>query len=125
MDAAALRRNCMHIDQTGTLQDRVRQQEIRHLRAFIHRQHHDHRDESGQQNKPHGNTIHAKVDAVGCEQVRALLQPRAPDAHKGDFGRVVVVAGSIGKAGAAVLCGQGAMRAGAGLVTVMTDAVPL
>jgi ADP-dependent NAD(P)H-hydrate dehydratase / NAD(P)H-hydrate epimerase len=54
------------------------------------------------------------------EQMRALLQPRAADAHKGDFGRVLVVAGSVGKAGAAVLCGQGAMRAGAGLVTVAT-----
>ena len=50
--------------------------------------------------------------------MRPLIQPRAADAHKGDFGRVLVVAGSMGKAGAAVLCAQGAMRAGAGLVTV-------
>ena len=47
-----------------------------------------------------------------------VLPARRRDAHKGDFGRVVVVAGSVGKAGAAVLCAQGAMRAGAGLVTV-------
>lgn len=44
--------------------------------------------------------------------------PRRPDAHKGDFGRVLAVAGSVGKSGAAVLCGTAALRAGAGLVTV-------
>jgi NAD(P)H-hydrate epimerase len=59
-----------------------------------------------------------RIDLLTREQMRALIQPRAPDAHKGDFGRVLVVAGSMGKAGAAVLCAQGAMRAGAGLVTV-------
>ena len=55
-----------------------------------------------------------RIELLTRERMRALLQPRAPDAHKGDFGRVLVVAGSMGKAGA----GQGAMRAGAGLVTV-------
>jgi NAD(P)H-hydrate epimerase len=59
-----------------------------------------------------------RIDLLTRERMRALIPPRAPDAHKGDFGRVLVVAGSIGKAGAAVLCAQGAMRAGAGLVTV-------
>ncbi len=59
-----------------------------------------------------------RIELLTRDRMRALLQPRAPDAHKGDFGRVLVVAGSAGKAGAAVLCGQGAMRAGAGLVTV-------
>ena len=59
-----------------------------------------------------------QIELLTRDQMRPLLQPRAPDAHKGDFGRVLVIAGSTGKAGAAVLCGQGAMRAGAGLVTV-------
>jgi NAD(P)H-hydrate epimerase len=59
-----------------------------------------------------------RIDLLTRERMRALIPPRAPDAHKGDCGRVLVVAGSIGKAGAAVLCAQGAMRAGAGLVTV-------
>lgn len=58
------------------------------------------------------------IELLTREQMRALIPARAVDAHKGDFGRVVVVAGSVGKAGAAVLCAQGAMRAGAGLVTV-------
>lgn len=46
------------------------------------------------------------------------LPPRDAYAHKGDFGRVLVVAGSRGMAGAAALCGSAALRAGAGLVTV-------
>jgi len=53
---------------------------------------------------------------------RAVLPPRKPDAHKGDCGRVLVVAGSAGMSGAAALCGLGALRAGAGLVTVATPA---
>jgi NAD(P)H-hydrate epimerase len=46
------------------------------------------------------------------------LARRAPDSNKGDFGKVLVVAGSRGMSGAAVLCGSGALRGGAGLVTV-------
>src|SRR5438477_6971304 len=45
-----------------------------------------------------------------------VLPPRKADSHKGDFGRVLVVAGSRGMSGAAVLCASGALRGGAGLV---------
>ena len=48
------------------------------------------------------------------------LKPRAVDAHKGDFGKVCIIAGSIGMSGAAVLAGRSALRAGAGLVRVAT-----
>ena len=48
------------------------------------------------------------------------LRPRAIDAHKGDFGKVCIIAGSIGMSGAAALAGRSALRAGAGLVRVAT-----
>ena len=48
------------------------------------------------------------------------LEPRAVDAHKGDFGKVCIVAGSVGMSGAAALAGRSALRAGAGLVRVAT-----
>jgi len=49
---------------------------------------------------------------------KVLLPGRRPDGHKGTFGRVLVVAGSVGMSGAAILCARGALRAGAGLVTI-------
>lgn len=48
------------------------------------------------------------------------LKPRAVDAHKGDFGKVCIVAGSVGMSGAAALAGRAALRCGAGLVRVAT-----
>jgi len=48
------------------------------------------------------------------------LKPRAVDAHKGDLGKVLIIAGSMGMSGAAALAGRAALRAGAGLVRVAT-----
>ncbi|MFA5554345.1 MAG: NAD(P)H-hydrate dehydratase [Phycisphaerae bacterium] len=48
------------------------------------------------------------------------LKPRASDTHKGDFGKVCIIAGSFGMSGAAALAGRSALRSGAGLVRVAT-----
>lgn len=54
--------------------------------------------------------------------VAPLFPPRSRDAHKGTFGHLLVVAGSVGKTGAAALAARAALRAGAGLVTAATSA---
>ncbi|MGH7381589.1 MAG: NAD(P)H-hydrate dehydratase [Candidatus Methylomirabilales bacterium] len=58
------------------------------------------------------------VDLTEPEEIRTALPPRDPDAHKGTYGHVLVLAGSPGKTGAAALCSLAALRAGAGLVTL-------
>jgi ADP-dependent NAD(P)H-hydrate dehydratase / NAD(P)H-hydrate epimerase len=55
------------------------------------------------------------LDAVS---LRAILPPRKRAAHKGSFGHAGIIAGSSGKTGAAAMAALGALRAGAGLVTV-------
>lgn len=58
-------------------------------------------------------------DALITDHLVAALLQRAPfSLHKGQAGRVLVVAGSTGMTGAAILCASGALRAGAGLVTL-------
>ncbi len=57
---------------------------------------------------------------ITVEQARALLPHRSEDAHKGTFGKALVVAGSLLYPGAAALASAGAGRAGAGLVTLAT-----
>ena len=54
------------------------------------------------------------------EEFRDLPLVRRIDSHKGSYGHVLLVAGSMGKSGAAILAGRGALRAGAGLVTIAT-----
>ncbi len=49
-----------------------------------------------------------------------VIPPRARRSHKGTYGRVLAVCGSVGMSGAAVLCASAALRAGAGLVEVLT-----
>lgn len=57
-----------------------------------------------------------------AEEIAAFLPPRVADTHKGSYGHVLLVAGSAGKAGAAILAARGALRGGAGLVTAAVPA---
>jgi NAD(P)H-hydrate epimerase len=59
-------------------------------------------------------------EIITAEQARALLPARPEHAHKGTFGKVMVVAGSLNYPGAAALATTGAGRVGAGLVTLAT-----
>ena len=59
-------------------------------------------------------------EPMNDEWARSILPQRPVEANKGDFGRVLVVAGSINYIGAAYLACSGAMRVGAGLVTLAT-----
>ncbi len=57
---------------------------------------------------------------AGANEFARMPLVRAADSHKGTFGHAVIVAGSRGKSGAAVLAGYACLRAGAGLTTVAT-----
>jgi NAD(P)H-hydrate epimerase len=61
------------------------------------------------------------IKPIEREYVKKLLHPRKPDMHKGNAGRVLIIAGSSGMAGAAVLSAGAALRSGAGLVYVSAD----
>jgi hydroxyethylthiazole kinase-like uncharacterized protein yjeF len=60
----------------------------------------------------------AEIDIAEKSMLRAWRMPRPRDAHKGTFGRVIVIAGSVNYPGAAALAGEAAYRVGAGLVTL-------
>lgn len=67
-----------------------------------------------------GGAVSPVIELLTPQLARALLPPRPPDAHKGTFGKVLVVGGSRNYVGAPCLAAQAAGRAGAGLVTLAT-----
>ena len=56
------------------------------------------------------------MDALQLRDGEVLLPKRAPDTHKGDYGKLLIVGGAVGYTGAPTLCARAAVRAGAGLV---------
>ncbi|MCK5825437.1 MAG: NAD(P)H-hydrate dehydratase [Desulfuromusa sp.] len=67
-------------------------------------------------------TFSSQISLLDKTDVQALLPDRSTVGHKGTFGHLLVLAGSPGKTGAAVLAGNAAARSGCGLVTVATAA---
>lgn len=59
-----------------------------------------------------------KINLVQIEDVRSLLPVRPKNSHKGTYGHVLIVAGSRGKTGAALMAAKACLRTGAGLVTI-------
>lgn len=57
---------------------------------------------------------------AGPDEFAGMPLIRAAESHKGSYGHLLLLAGSVGKTGAAVLAGQAALRGGAGLVTIAT-----
>lgn len=71
---------------------------------------------------PAGLDDHLGTELLERRAAKALLPQRAPDAHKGTHGTLLIVAGSARYPGAAILAANAAYRAGAGLVTVAAPA---
>lgn len=77
----------------------------------------------------HGKLADADIDGASYlpiyltsyEETLGDLPVRMPSAHKGDAGKVLLIGGNKGFGGAILICAQGAIRAGAGLVKVATD----
>jgi hydroxyethylthiazole kinase-like uncharacterized protein yjeF len=63
------------------------------------------------------NSVSTQYESTDDKIVSAIYKPRNRFAHKGNFGHALIVAGSYGKMGAAVLCAKACLRSGAGLIT--------
>jgi NAD(P)H-hydrate epimerase len=61
-----------------------------------------------------------EVERIEYEQFHTLLKPRRRNAHKGNFGHVLIIGGEYGLTGAPRMAGEAAARVGAGLVSIAT-----
>ena len=66
--------------------------------------------------------VETRTTLMTRHAVRAYLPRRQPSSHKGTFGHAGIIAGSVGKTGAAAMVARAALRVGAGLVTVAIPA---
>lgn len=64
-------------------------------------------------------------ELLGSDAVERVYEERWPDTHKGSYGHLLLCCGSAGKLGAGILASRGALRAGAGLVTLAVPASAL
>ena len=64
-----------------------------------------------------------QLNLITAREIAPLIGPRPLASNKGNFGHVLVIGGSVGKAGAAAMAGMAALRSGAGLATVATREV--
>jgi len=64
--------------------------------------------------------VAAEVSSLNLELSSQLLSPREADAHKGNFGHVMIIGGDVGMGGAPLMAVEAAARVGAGLVSVAT-----
>ena len=64
----------------------------------------------------------SELELLDREMIKAIFRPRKIFAHKGNFGHALLVAGSYGKIGAAILASRACLRSGAGLLTCHTPA---
>lgn len=62
--------------------------------------------------------LDSSITAIEKDEIRQLLKPRDPYAHKGNMGHALLVGGRYGMAGAAVLAAKACLRSGAGKLTI-------
>ncbi len=70
-------------------------------------------------------TMDLPGELLGPDPVERVYEERWPDTHKGSYGHLLLCCGSAGKLGAGILASRGALRAGAGLVTLAVPASAL
>lgn len=68
------------------------------------------------------DAVESRTTLITGREVRTYLPGRQPSSHKGTFGHAGIIAGSVGKTGAAAMAARAALRAGAGLVSVAIPA---
>ncbi len=68
----------------------------------------------------YADAVESRISLITMDTAHRLLPQRIPSAHKGTYGHVGIIAGSVGKTGAAALAAKAALRVGTGLVTVAT-----